>query len=293
MRKLIYLLCFLSIIATYGCKKEKNNPEPVVEASSPEYEISGLTQLFSDGYHAKWSPDGSMVVYTVRTSTAVSLWIYETETTESYPIVEGIDGDFTTSWSPDSKKIAFDAYESETSQRMQIWIKNLDTGELSMFTNNSGSSVPSWSNDGSRIAFPSNNSIQIKNVNTGISTTIPNTTGASCPHWKYDDSQIVFTIGPESVNDIYIINLDGTGRTKLTNFSGRDDRPQWSPDGRSVVYEVFDSTPKIYIYSVESGNSHLLIDENSSGFPCWSPNGDKIIFSTRNGVYTANIQSIN
>ncbi len=288
MKRLFSITCITIVLCLTNCTKKPDTPAPNPE---PEFEISNLSAIVSDGYHPKWSPDGSMIVYTVRTATTVELWIYELASTNSYAIVQGMDGDLTPTWSSDSREIAFDAYESANSQRMQIWIKNLDTNALTMFTNSDyGCAVPAWSKDGTRIAFHGNNGIQIKNVSTGTLSTIPNTTGGSSPHWKFDDSQIVFTIGPEEVNDIYTINLDGSNRTRITTFSGRDDRPNWSPNGEIIAYEVFNSTNKIFLYFFESGNSYSFSDDITGGNPCWSPDGTQLAYVVPySGIWTADI----
>jgi len=36
--------------------------------------------------------------------------------------------------------------------------------------------------------------------------------------------------------DIFIVNIDGTGLTRLTFHPGRDMCPRWSPDGNSIYF---------------------------------------------------------
>lgn len=289
---MFYCLVAISILTLLSFeKKVKDNNQ--TQDKSREFEIGQITSIIPDGYHPKWSPDCSKIVYTVRTSNTVELWIYEVASRNSYAIVQGMDGDLTPSWSPDSRKIAFDAYESDGSFTLQIWIKDLDKDEPYLFTRNNYNCVsPAWSKDGTKIAFRGENRIFVKNISTGIMNSIPNTSQGSCPDWKYDDSQITFTIGPEEVNDIYVINVDGTNRTKLTNYSGRDDRPQWSPNGKTIAYEEFNNGTKIKIHFIESNKSYLITDVDSGGFPSWSPDGKKIIFTNQDFIYMLDFKEL-
>src|ERR1051326_3747169 len=57
------------------------------------------------------------------------------------------------SWSPDGRKIAFQAYRTST---WQIWTMNADGSELRAVTDDAGDArEPAWSPDGKRIAFSS------------------------------------------------------------------------------------------------------------------------------------------
>ncbi|TLY03119.1 MAG: hypothetical protein E6K92_05025 [Thaumarchaeota archaeon] len=57
---------------------------------------------------------------------------------------------------------------------------------------------------------------------------------ASFPSWSPDGKKIAFVEGAE--NDIFVINADGTGLTRLTDSPGRDTHPSWSPDGTKIAF---------------------------------------------------------
>lgn len=54
------------------------------------------------------------------------------------------------------------------------------------------------------------------------------TTGDN-PHWSADGHQIVFVRFEDGKNQLYRINVDGTGLTKLSTAAHEDSDPTWSP----------------------------------------------------------------
>ena len=90
-----------------------------------------------------------------------------------------------------------------------------------------------------------------------------------------------------SYYNIYVMNADGTGTTRLTTTSGDDRTPAWSPDGSKIVFCSGRGGAYFYqIYVMNSdgtGQTQLTTDSQYSSwnhYPAWSPDGSKIIFSS-------------
>ncbi|MCH8349239.1 MAG: PD40 domain-containing protein, partial [Chloroflexi bacterium] len=49
------------------------------------------------------------------------------------------------------------------------------------------------------------------------------------PVWSPDGSQIAFVSARDGNHEIYVMNADGSGQTRLTNNTAIDFDPDWGP----------------------------------------------------------------
>jgi Tol biopolymer transport system component len=143
-----------------------------------------------------------------------------------------------------------------------IYVVNPDGTGLTRITNNPGLGDfdPAWSPDGTKIAFAS---------------------------FRDEPRNLCdFTCNTE----IYVVNADGSGQTRLTNTPSRDEAPTWSPDGTKIAFQTGRNGQwEIYSMNADGSNPTRLTD--NSAFmdedydPAWSPDGTRIAFSHtyRNG----------
>jgi len=108
---------------------------------------------------------------------------------------------------------------------------------------------------------------------------------------------IAFVSARDGNQEIYVMNADGSGVSRLTNTPATDIDPAWSPDGRRIAFASDgDRTHRIYdIYVMNadgSGVTRLTNDPVTAWGPAWSPDGTKIAFeSYRDGngeIYVMN-----
>ena len=108
--------------------------------------------------------------------------------------------------------------------------------------------------------------------------------------------QIAFASSRDGNSEIYVMNADGSGQTRLTNDSRDDQYPAWSPDGRQIAFMsdqgyyqwgYYYSNWEIYVMNADgSGQTNLTNNGADDWVPAWSPDGQQIAFhSTRNGNY--------
>ena len=106
--------------------------------------------------------------------------------------------------------------------------------------------------------------------------------------------------------DIYAMNLDGTGQTRVTvNQSGEDFvQPTLSPDGTKMLFSRYNPTTELsdlYIANGDGQNAHPLVahdgDTDSLSEGSWSPDGEQIAFvwtkGDTGGLYVVNADGSN
>lgn len=94
--------------------------------------------------------------------------------------------------------------------------------------------------------------------------------------------QIVFVSARDGNSEIYTVNIDGTGLTRLTNDVATDEFPTWSPDGQHIAFQS-NRTGSFEIYVMKADGSGVIQRTFSGGFtehPTWSPDGETIAYST-------------
>jgi Tol biopolymer transport system component len=80
--------------------------------------------------------------------------------------------------------------------------------------------------------------------------------------------------------DIYVMNVNSPGLTRLTWQADVDEMPTWSPTGDKIAYARIDG---VYVVNADgSGQPELIWGSRGRGTitdPAWSPDGSKIAFS--------------
>ena len=94
--------------------------------------------------------------------------------------------------------------------------------------------------------------------------------------------KLAFDSTEEGNAEIYVINPDGTGRTRLTTHPASDVAPAWSPDGSKIAFESYrDGNAGIYVMDADGSNPLWLTDGlRDATRPAWSPDGTRIAFTT-------------
>jgi len=106
--------------------------------------------------------------------------------------------------------------------------------------------------------------------------------------------KVVFSSTRDGNLEIYTMNSDGTGVTRLTNNPASDVFPAWSPD-RSKIAFTSNRSGQFEIYTMNADGSsptRLTFGASVNGGAAWSPDGLKIAFtSNRDGnfeIYSMN-----
>jgi Tol biopolymer transport system component len=161
------------------------------------------------------------------------------------------------------------------------------TGATDLDTPDDDRSV-AWSPDGTKIAFtaggtPTNQGGDLYVMNadgTGVVQLTDDEATDFDAAWSPDGTRILFLTG----GDLFTIQPNGTGRTRLTNTPTIGERdPAWSPDGTKIVFDHFhDGVGDLYTINAD-GTGLVRITETPEGeeHPDWSPDGSKIVSELR------------
>jgi TolB protein len=140
-------------------------------------------------------------------------------------------------WSPDGSRIVFTSHSvldtGQDSETAEIWTMNPDgNARVRLTFNGEEERAPSWSPDGTRIAFScralwldSGTDFEIcvmaadgSNLTVLTNNTVPDLT----VNWTPDGSKIIFARPIGGFNQLFMMNADGTGLQQLTNTVGHN-----------------------------------------------------------------------
>jgi TolB protein len=106
---------------------------------------------------------------------------------------------------------------------------------------------------------------------------------------------IVFESSWDGTSQIYRMDPDGSGVTRLTNNATYDHDPSLSPTGKKIAFtRLHGDNFEIYAMNVDgTGQARLTFNAIDESAPSWSPDGTKIAFARpmRNGkqdIFTMN-----
>ncbi|HET7106434.1 MAG TPA: CehA/McbA family metallohydrolase [Candidatus Acidoferrum sp.] len=120
------------------------------------------------------------------------------------------------------------------------------------------------------------------------------TSGPSSLSWSPDSKELIYSMA----GSLWRQKLDSTEATQLTDGAGYDYQPDWSPDGKSVVYVSYrKDAMELWLLDLAAGKSVQLTKGGAVNVePRWSPDGKKIAwvstqFNRRFHIFVADVNN--
>jgi TolB protein len=143
-----------------------------------------LTTNRANDYFAAWSPDSKQIVFVSERDGNPEIYTMTADGSNQRRITDNPAEDTFPDWSPDAKQIVF---SSKRAGGSQIYVMTVDGSEVKMLTDPATGTAdyPTWSPDGTRIAFDASGGIYVMKADGSRRTRLTPNDGASyfAPSW--------------------------------------------------------------------------------------------------------------
>ena len=245
---------------------------------------AALTEVRSAGDRGilspAWDRDGRRFAYMEFVGGHGQLFLQDGATGQRRALTNGATLDFTPTFAPDGKTLAFSRAIEEGTDVYTINVRDnccLQRLTVGRFSDNLS---PTYSPDGGRIAFVSTRpglpQIYVMEADgTGQELFAPfdyGVTGSSnAPDWSPDGRSVAFHRDVGGTLQVFVMDARTRTVRQLTSL-GRNEDPTWAPDSRHLAF-VSDRAGyrQLWVIDVETGRIRPLLQESGGRLPAWSP----------------------
>jgi TolB protein len=298
------LFMFVYFAVAAGCGDSPEDPG----SQSGEYrqDEAILVSISENGslQNPAWSPDGGSLLFTRFTagynSEPADLFVIDLGDNSLRTLVSDGTGNISlpgSAWNGVSGKIVF-ASTRDPHDEIYMIDENGTSGDEVKITGRADKVAyePSFSPDGLWIVFESHvidveNDGVISTCKADGSEPYAALTDASddCrqPNWSPSGDLILYQRYTGGQWDIWVMNTDGSGQTKVTDGAGDKTDASFSPDGKWIVYSSDEGgleSANLFVVPASGGNStRVSFFPGYDGAPSWSPDGNRIAFESCTG----------
>jgi TolB protein len=202
--------------------------------------VRELTRRHGDS-HPAWSPDGRWIAF----RNGEGVWLLPAQGGTPRLLVSARPSLWSQriSWSPNSAHLVYTAqHRRGTSWDDEMHVVNRDgTGERIVASSPAKERDPTWSPDGTRIAFSSASGRQ---------------------------------------RDVFVVDVDGANLRNVSSSPGYDGEPAWSPDGSMLAVASWRSgVEAIYVLAPSGGSAREVTRFPEARWPAWSSDGSHLAFT--------------
>ncbi|MBA3871657.1 MAG: PD40 domain-containing protein [Anaerolineae bacterium] len=218
------------------------------------YQVDRLTNNDVADLQPEWSPDGRKITYLSGFPDS-NLMLMSADGSNQKQLTNTIkvNNEVKPVWSPDGKQIAFvvNGEPNKMDENSEIYVINSDGSNLRQLTKTGGVNLnPQWSPNGKQLVF--------YGYAAGAFADVSSTTSLR--------------------TEIFQINADGSDLKDLTQNTGLDYQPVWSPDGQWIAFASTQKGPGIYIMQPDGADVRMVTHQppfSEGGLegnnPVWRP----------------------
>jgi TolB protein len=246
--------------------------------------VAAVLLLLDDGDEgpligARTHPDGKILFFSNRTG-GRQLYTVDPDG-ENLRRLTGPDGQAVApAWSPDGRQIAY-IYIGPTEDEDGIYVVRADGLERHRVAlGATASAVPQWLPGGDRLIFGcaldiciAKDSSEMEKPEVLLEAVLTRRASGSV-NVSPDGKSIVFA----SEGDLYLANSDGSDAHQITTDGLLNFKPQWSPDGKMILFtSSISGRGELHLMKADGSGQHQITTDGGI-LGDWSPDGTRIVY---------------
>lgn len=202
-----------------------------------------------------WSPNSMYIATAVRRDSISELDLVIPPSGEVRTISPVHDASLPFEWSPDSRFILWVDTHQNKGEKTEVLSYEVDSQQISSLVERAGRICSSmWSPESTQIVFAAGHGTRCGPPQTSIE-------------------------GRENRQQLYLVNLDDSELTQLTDVDGSAFLVKWSPGGDRLAYLEMgsDRLTKLHIFGLKDRVDEYVTNMSFSYSLVWSPDGEHIV----------------
>ena len=222
-----------------------------------------LTETAAEEGAPAFSPDGRLIAFESNRDGNFEIYTTNVDGGAVTRLTTHAAADRSPAWSPDGKRIAF-LSDRDRKPDFDVYVMNADGTAVERLTTTGSYWAPQFAPDGRRLAVQGGRDIRVINLDDkAVKRLTYEPQNGMSPSWSPDGSRMAFASTRNGRLEVFTMHADGSNQDVLVSMPGASAMdPRWSPDGGRVAFvqvpapdDAAKTVPQpyaIYVIDVES-----------------------------------------